>query len=162
MMSPKNFYDISIMFDIDAMICHGHSTKMELAKLKVTTSNGYKKTISPSQSTQRWIGVLFLYSYGWVDIFILVVRKFLRFCFFDFHGLLVLVFLSVLLLLVISLCVFIYELNLCTFVRQTQSSISWIQNQLTPKFNIWSFLTRITNKLMFTNNIQNISNSKCP
>jgi hypothetical protein len=47
-----------------------------------------------------------------------------RFCFFDFHGLLVPAFLSVLLLLVFSLCVFTYELNFCTFVRQTKSSIS--------------------------------------
>jgi hypothetical protein len=42
-----------------------------------------------------------------------------KFRFFDFHGLLVPAFLSVLLLLVSSLCVFTYELNLCTFVQQT-------------------------------------------
>jgi hypothetical protein len=67
-----------------------------------------------------------------------------------------------LLFLVFSLCVFTYELNLCTFFRQTQSSIFWIQSQLTPRFNIWTFSTTITNKLMLTNNIQNVSNSKCP
>jgi len=84
MMSPRNFYDISIMFHIDAMICHGHSTKMELAKLKATHSNGCKGTISPCQSTQWWIDVLFMYLYGWVDVLILVVRKFLGFIFLTF------------------------------------------------------------------------------
>jgi hypothetical protein len=59
--------------------CHGHSTKMELAKLKATHSNRCKGTISPCQSTQWWINVLFMYSYGWVDILILVVWKFLGF-----------------------------------------------------------------------------------
>jgi hypothetical protein len=78
-MSPKKFYDISIMFHIDAMICHHHSTKMELAKLKATHSNGCKGTNSPCQSTQWWIDVFFMYSYGWVDILILVVQKFLGF-----------------------------------------------------------------------------------
>jgi hypothetical protein len=47
-----------------------------------------------------------------------------NFYFFDFHGLLIPTFLSVLLLLVFSPCVFIDELNLCTFVWQTQFSIS--------------------------------------
>jgi hypothetical protein len=50
--------------------------------------------------------------------------KILRFHFFDFHGLLDPTFLSVLLLFVFSFCVFTYELNICTFVQQTQSSIS--------------------------------------
>jgi len=47
-----------------------------------------------------------------------------KFRFFDFHGLLIPTFLSVLLLLVFPPCVFIYELNLCTFVQQIQFSIS--------------------------------------
>jgi len=58
---------------------------------------------------------------GW--IFDFGCAKIPKFCFFDFHGLLVPTFLNVLLLLVFSLCVFTYELNLCIFVRQTQSSI---------------------------------------
>jgi len=161
MMSPKNFYGISIMFHIDAMICHGHSTKMELAKLKATHSNGCTGTISPHQSTQwNWC---FLYVFIWMGgYFDFGCVNIPMFHFFDFYGLLVPTFLSVLLLLVFFLCVFTYELNFCTFVQQIQSSISWIQNQLTPKFSIWTFLTMITNKLMLTNNIQKGSNSKCP
>jgi hypothetical protein len=72
MMSPKVFYEISIMFHNDAMICHGHSTKMEWAKLKATHFDGCKRPIS-YQFTQWWTNVLFMYLYGWVDILILVV-----------------------------------------------------------------------------------------
>ncbi len=61
MMSSKTFYEISIMFHIDATICHGHSTKMEWVEFKATHSDG---CISPCQSTQWWIDVLFMYSYG--------------------------------------------------------------------------------------------------
>jgi hypothetical protein len=64
MMSSKKFYEISIMFHIDAMICHGHSAKMEWAELKATHFDGCKGHISPCQSTQWWTNVLFMYLYG--------------------------------------------------------------------------------------------------
>jgi zinc transporter ZupT len=45
MMSLNFFYKISIMFHIDAMICHSHSAKV--TKLKATNSNDCKTLVSP-------------------------------------------------------------------------------------------------------------------
>ncbi len=64
MMSSKLFYEIFVMFHIDAMICHGHSIKMEWVELKATHSDGCKGLISPYQSTQWWIDVFFMYLFG--------------------------------------------------------------------------------------------------
>jgi hypothetical protein len=65
MMSPKVFYDISIMFHTNAIICHGHSIKMELVELKATYFDGCKRPISPCHSTLWWIDV-FLYVFVWM------------------------------------------------------------------------------------------------
>jgi hypothetical protein len=99
MMSPKTFYDISIMFHIDAMICHGHLAKMEWVEFKATHSDGCKRFISRCQSNQWWIDVFSIYLYGWVDNLIWLCCSFPRFHFLDFHGLLLLAFLNILLLL---------------------------------------------------------------
>jgi hypothetical protein len=74
MMSPKKFYDISIMFNTNAIICHRYSIKMELVELKATHFDGCRQPISPCHSTLWWIDVFFMYLYGWVDILILVME----------------------------------------------------------------------------------------
>jgi len=74
MMSPIFFYDISIMFHTNAMICHGNSIKMELVELKATHFDGCRRPISPCRSTLWWIDVFFMSSYAHADILILVME----------------------------------------------------------------------------------------
>jgi hypothetical protein len=101
MMSPKQIYDISIMFHTNAMICHGHLAKMEWVEFKATHFDGCKGPISCCQYNQWWTDIFFMYSYGWVGGYFDFgcATPFPRFHSLDFHGLLLLAFKNILFLI---------------------------------------------------------------